>query len=124
EQRELAQRVGVGGVFRRLEAHLHVALGREIVDFVGLHLAQQAQQVGGIRHVAVVQEQAGGGIVAVAIEVVDAFGVEQRRAAFDAVYDVSAAQQEVGEIGAVLPGDAGDDCYFFRHICRPIGVSG
>jgi hypothetical protein len=113
EQPERAQGIGVGGVFRRLEAHLHVALGREIVDFGGFHLAQQAQQVGRVRHVAIVQEQARSGVVAVAIEIVDALGVEQRRPAFDAVDDVPAAQQEVGEIGAVLPGDAGDECDFF-----------
>jgi hypothetical protein len=51
--------------------------------------------------------------IASSIEIVDALGVEQRRPAFDAVDDVSAAQQEVGEIGAVLPGDTGDECDFF-----------
>ena len=36
EQAQRAERVGIGGVFRGLEAHLDVALRGEIVDLVGL----------------------------------------------------------------------------------------
>ena len=36
QQAQRAERVGVGGVFRRLEADLDVALRGEIVDLVGL----------------------------------------------------------------------------------------
>ena len=32
-----------------------------------------------------------------------------------AVHDVALAEQEFGEIGAVLAGDAGDQCDIFRH---------
>jgi hypothetical protein len=35
-------------------------------------------------------------------------GVEQRGAALDAVHLVALFQQELGQIGAVLAGDAGD----------------
>ena len=77
EQPQRAERVGIGRVFRRLEAHLHVALRREIVDLGRLDLAQQPEQVGRIRHVAVVQEQPHAGIVAVAVEVIDALGIER-----------------------------------------------
>ena len=48
----------------------------------------------------------------VLIQMVDAFGVEQRGAAFDAVDGVAFLEQEFGEIGAVLAGDAGDECGF------------
>ena len=58
QQAQRAERVGVGGVFRRLEADLHVALRRQIVDLVRLHLLHDADQVGRIRQVAVVQEEA------------------------------------------------------------------
>ena len=50
--------------------------------------------------------------VRVLVEVVDAVGVEQRSAALDAVHLVALFQQEFGQIGAVLAGDAGDECYF------------
>ncbi len=57
QQPQRAERVGIGGVFRRLEAHLHVALRGEIVDFGRLRLLHQADEIGGIGHVAVVQEE-------------------------------------------------------------------
>ena len=58
EQAQRAERVGIGGVFRRLEAHLDVALRREVVDLVRLDLLDEADQVGGVGQVAVVQEEA------------------------------------------------------------------
>ena len=72
EQAQRAERVGVGGVFRRLEADLHMALGGEIVDLVGLRLLHDADQVGRVGQVAVVQEEAGVGVVRVLVEVIDA----------------------------------------------------
>ena len=36
------------------------------------------------------------------------FGVEGRRTALNAVNHITFAEQELGEIGAVLSGDAGD----------------
>ena len=42
-------------------------------------------------------------------EVVDAPGVERRRAANDPVHLVALVEQELGEVGAVLAGDAGDE---------------
>ncbi len=100
--------VGVGGVLGGLEADLDVALGREVVDLVGLGLLHEADQVGGIGQVAVVQEEARLVLVRVDVEMVDAGGVERRRAPLDAVHDVALGEQELGEIGAVLAGDAGD----------------
>jgi hypothetical protein len=47
--------------------------------------------------------------VPVAVEVIDALGVEARRAALDAVDDVAFAGQQVGQVGAVLTGHAGDE---------------
>src|SRR3546814_3852415 len=51
--------IGVGGIFRRLEAHLHVALGSQVINFVRLRLLDQADQIGGIRHVAIEQAELG-----------------------------------------------------------------
>ena len=89
-----------------------MALRGEVVDFVGLDLLDDADQVGGVGQVAVVEDEAAVGVVRVLVEVVDAVGVEQRGAAFDAVDGVAFVQQEFGEIGAVLAGDAGDECGF------------
>jgi hypothetical protein len=59
----------------------------------------------------VVQDEFAPGFVGVLIEVVDAVGVEQAGAALDAVHFVALVQQEFRQVGAVLAGDAGDECY-------------
>ncbi len=49
------------------------------------------------------------------VEMIDAIGVEQRCTTLDAMDDVPFSQQEFSEVGAVLAGDAGDQCGFLRH---------
>ena len=61
QQAQRADAIGIGGIFGRLEADLHMALRGEVVDLVGLRFLHQADQVGGIGHVAVMQEEAGVG---------------------------------------------------------------
>ncbi len=55
EQAQRSEPVRVGGVFRRLERDLHMRLRREIVDLVGLRLLHDADDVGGVGQVAIVQ---------------------------------------------------------------------
>ena len=108
EDAQRAQRIGVGGVFGFFEADRDVALRGEVVDFVGLHLLDDADEAGGIGEVAVVQDELAVVLVRILVQVVDAVGVEQGSAALDAVDFVALFQQEFGEVGAVLAGDAGD----------------
>ena len=58
-----------------------MALRRQVVDLVGLHLLDDADQIGGVGQVAVVQMQAHVALVRVLVEVIDAVGVEARRGA-------------------------------------------
>ena len=119
EDPQRAERVGVRGVLRRLERHRDVALRGEVVDLVGLDLLDHADQVRGVGEVAVVQVQPGARDVRVLVEVVDAVGVEQRRAALDAVHLVALAHQQFGEVGAVLPCNAGDQSRFLQDHLLP-----
>ena len=96
----------VGRVLRTLERHRHVALRAQVVDLVRLHLLHDADQVGGIGQVAVVQDEVAMRLVRVLVQVIHAIGIEQRRAPLDAVDLVALLQQEFGQIGAVLAGDA------------------
>ena len=50
--------------------------------------------------------------VGVAVKVVNPGGVEGRGAAFDAVDLISLAEEEFGQVGTVLTGDAGDQGFF------------
>lgn len=69
-----------------------MALRAEIVDLVGLDLLDDANQVGGIGEVAVVQDEAPILFVGILVKMIDALGVEKRCAAFYAMNGVSATQ--------------------------------
>ena len=109
KQPQRAERVGIGGIFRRLETHLHMALRREIVDLVGLNLLNDADQVGRIGQVAVMHEEADIGLVRVLVEMIDAVRIDERGTALDAVDDIALVEQEFGEKRPILAGDAGDE---------------
>jgi hypothetical protein len=89
-----------------------VALRAKVVDLVRTHLGEDARQVGTVGEVAIVQHEALVLDVRVFVDVVDALGVEQGRAALDAVDLVAFRQQELGQVAAVLAGDACDECAF------------
>ena len=85
EQTQRAKRVGVGGIFRRLKAHLDVALCGEIIDLRRLHFLNDADEIGGVGQVAVMQEKPRIRQMRVAIKMIDALGVEGRGSSFDAM---------------------------------------
>ncbi len=109
-----AEGVAIGGVFRRFEAHRHMALGAQVIDLIRLHLLDDPDQVGGIGEIAVVQHQAWIELVGILVEMIDAGGVEAAGPALDAMYHVALLQQQLRQIGAILAGDAGDEGAFHR----------
>jgi len=54
--------------------------------------------------------------VRIVIEVIDAIGIERRRPALYAVHRVALVQQELRQIGAVLAGDARNQCALSHNI--------
>ena len=90
-------------------------LGRQVVEFVGLHLLDDPHQAGGVGHVSVVQDELAVVDVGILVEMIDAVGVEQRGAPFDAVDFVAFFQQKLGQVGAVLSGHPGDQCFFVHR---------
>ena len=115
QQAQGADAVGVGGVFRRLEAHMHVALGSQIVDLGRLDLLDQTDQVGAVGQVAVMHEEAHVLLMRVAVEMLHAPRVEGRGPALDAMDDIALPQQKLGEIRAILAGGAGDEGNFAQR---------
>src|SRR5262249_50715971 len=89
--------------------HRDVALRSEVVDLVGLCLLDDADEARRIGHIAVVQDEVARLVVRILVEVVDAIGIEERAAPLDAVHHVALGEQQLGEIGAVLAGKAGDE---------------
>jgi hypothetical protein len=116
EDAQSAESVGIRSVFRFLERNGNVALGREIVDFVWLHLANNPNQARRIREIAVVKPEGRIGLVRIEIEMINAVRIEEGGSALDAVDLVSLLQKKFGQIGAVLAGDAGNQCSFLCHI--------
>ncbi len=85
-----------------------MALGGQVVELVRLHRLNHAQHVGGVGHVAVMEDEAAILLVGILVEMIDTVGIEAGRPALDAVHLVSLVQQELGQVGAVLSGDAGN----------------
>ena len=88
-----------------------MTLGAKVVNLVRLKLVDQFDEIYGVREVAVVKEKLHAMHMRILIQVVDAIRVECARAADDAMDLVTFAKQEIGEIGSVLPCDAGDQCF-------------
>lgn len=93
-----------------------MALGCQVVDFVRLHFLHDADQVAGVRKVPIVQYELAAFLVRSLIKVVDTIRIEQGRAALDAVDFIALVQKEFRQIGAVLTGDAGDECFFHTAV--------
>lgn len=87
-----------------------MGLRAEVVTLVGLHLLQDVKERAGVGEVAVVQHEARVADELVLVDVVDARGVEERGVTLDAVDFVAFVEQQFGEVRAVLPADACDEC--------------
>ena len=120
QQSKRPQPVRVGRVFGGLEAHLHMALRREIVDFVRLGFLDDANDVGRVRHVPIVEEEARRGLVRVDVKMIDPLRVEGRSSALNAMNDIIFFEQEFGKVTAVLAGDAGNQRGFACGTSRRI----
>ena len=120
EEAEGAEGVGVGGVLGLFEGDLDVGLCAEVVDLVGLDLLDDVDEGRRVGQVAVVEDEFGVRVVRVFVEMVDAGGVEEGGAALDAVDFVAFAEEEFGEIGAVLAGDSGDKGFLQRCCLRKV----
>jgi hypothetical protein len=79
-----------------------MALRGKIVDFVRLHALDDPHDARRIGQIPVVQKEMPVGHVRIAAQVIYPIGVEQRRAAFNAVHIVALGQQQVGQVRAVL----------------------
>ena len=106
--RSVPERVRVRGVLGGLERNADMTLRRQVVDLIRLRLLHDADQIGGIGQVAVVQVQANATVMRILVEMIDAIGIERGGPAFDAVNLVALLQQQLRQVGAVLAGDTGD----------------
>ena len=96
----------LAGEHRLRPGGLDKALRRQIVDLGRPVLAQNADQRDLVHQVAGDKRQ-------IVLNMVDALEIDRRRAADHADHVVALLEQKLGQIAAVLAGDAGDQCRFF-----------
>src|SRR5262245_3477180 len=118
EQTQGPECVGVGGVLRRLERDLHMRLRREIVYLVRPRLLNDADDVGRVGDVAVMQMERDPLLVGIINEMVDALRIERRGPALHAVDQIALRKKKCREVGAILPGHAGDERHLARRFCH------
>ena len=77
-QKEGRQNTGAESIpyLRHIKRHLHVTHRPKIVNFIGLHIGNDGDEIGSIAQVTVVEEEFDSGFVTVAVDVVDAARVK------------------------------------------------
>ncbi len=103
EDAEHACGVDVGGELGGVERDLDMALGGEVVDLVGAHVAHYLEDRHRVAQIGVVEVEIGA-----SLEVGDALAVVDRRAADGAVDVISLLKQQLRQKRPVLTGDACD----------------
>ena len=110
-----AQRIAVSSVFRTLKTHRYMALGAEVINLIGLHLLDDPDEVGAVGKVAVVEHQARIAYMGILVEVVNPAGVEAAGTPLDPMNLVALLKQQLRQVAAVLPRDAGNEGGFGRE---------
>src|SRR5207248_1132126 len=104
------------GGLRNFETQTDVALTCEMINLGRPHLGKNAAQRRAVGKIAVVKEEPASVNGMVRPEMFDAGAHQIARSPNDAMNDITFLEQQLGQIGAVLPGDASDECALrFRH---------
>ena len=93
-----------------------MGLSARVVNLVGLCFLHDANEVGGVTQITVVQLEVGVVDMRVLIDVAHPLGVEAAGPALDALDDVALFQQKLCKIRAILASDIGNEGDFF--ICH------
>ena len=95
-----------------------MALGSQIVNFVGLCLLDNTDDVGGIRHVPIMEKEGRRSFVRVDVKMIDPLGVKRGGAPFNTVNNIPFFEQQLGQVAAVLSRCAGDQRAFAGGVAR------
>ena len=89
-----------------------MGLGAEVVNLIGLDLADQSGEVGGIREVAVVEAEVRISHLMMLVDVIHSMRVEGGCSTLNAMDFVAFFEEELSEVGSVLSSYAGDEGRF------------
>ena len=99
--------VHFSGILRHIEGNLHMALRGQIINFIRLHQADDADHGRGIRQISVMQRDP-------VQDVLDTPRIGAGSPAGDAMHLIALLQKELRQIGTVLSGDTRYQCHFLR----------
>ena len=116
----------VGRIADHVEAPADMVLVGLVVDLVGAYGLDDPVQGRGIGHVAPFDEKALVERVRIVQQMLNVFGVARRRAPHHAVHGVAFVQKDVGQVTAVLSGNAKYQSFFhgIRNPCHQTGLPG
>jgi len=95
-----------------------MALGAEVVDFIGADIVYHICDLLRIRQIAIVKKETGAWLVRVNINGIDPARVKGGGPAHQPVDFVSLGEQEFGKVRAILAGDPGDEGFLGSHVNR------
>ncbi len=73
----------------------------QVVDLIRSDGSDDADEIGAVGEITVVEEEASAVRVQILVQVIDATGVERRRAADDAVHVIALAQQKLSKVRTI-----------------------
>ena len=106
---ETAHRCQVTCAFRNLEAQPNMRLPGQMIELSRLNLVDDSSDGGRVGQIRIVQKQAFFVDAGVIVERIQTRSFECAAATHDAVDFVAFFQQQLGEVGAVLACDSGDE---------------
>jgi hypothetical protein len=89
-----------------------MGLGPEVINLIWSDLLDDANQICGVRQIAIMQEEPHIRFMPIHIQMIDPVSIETGSPAFDAVDFVSFFEEQLSQVRSVLPGDSGDECFF------------
>ena len=99
------QGIHVSGVFCRLKGNLHMALCRQVVDFIRLHASDDPADAGGVGQVALMDHQ-------LVQNMINSGRCRHRTSSDNAVHFISLFQQQLRQIASVLSRNTSNQCLF------------
>ena len=103
EHTQNAHCIHIGSELGRIERHLYMTLGCQVIYLVGAHQCHHLDDGHGVGEVGIVEME-----VWPSLQMSDAFAIVHTRAANDAMHLVALLQQQFAQERAVLPGDTCD----------------
>ena len=100
-------RIHVSRIFGYVEADLYMALSRQIVNFIRLDRFHDGQDAAAVTHIPVMEDDS-------VQQMLDSSRIRQRTASRHSMNLIAFLQQQLCQIGTVLPGNARNQCLFHK----------